>query len=89
MALGAERRDVMRLVLRQGAQVTALGVIIGVFAAFSLTKFLAGMLFGVTPTDPGTFAAVIIVLLAMALAACYVPARRATRVDPQVALRHE
>ncbi len=89
MALGAQRADVMRLVLGQGARMVLLGLAVGVVAALGLTRLMAGELFGVTPHDPATFAAVAFLLSLVALLACYIPARRATRVDPVVALRHE
>ncbi|HYL78516.1 MAG TPA: ABC transporter permease [Bryobacteraceae bacterium] len=89
MALGAERRDVMRLVLGEGAKMALAGVAAGVAVALGLTRLMANELFGVAPQDPLTFAAVAIVLTVVALAACYLPARRAARVDPMVALRHE
>jgi len=89
MALGARRRDVLSLVLGQGMALAGLGVAIGLGAALGLSRVLATLLFGVTPTDPTTFIAVPLVMTAAALLACYVPARRATRVDPMVALRTE
>jgi putative ABC transport system permease protein len=89
LAIGAQRRDVLRLVLRDGAKLTLLGIAIGIIAALTLTRLMAGLLFEVTPTDPATFAAVAILLAVVAFAACYIPARRATRVDPMVALRYE
>ncbi len=89
MALGAEPKDVLRLVLHQGARLTVFGVIVGLFAAFLLTRFMASILFGVSASDPLTFLGVAILLTFIALAACYVPARRAMRVDPIIALRYE
>ena len=89
VALGAERRDVMRLVLGQGARMALVGVAVGLAGALGLTRLMASQLFGVSPHDPLTFAAVALLLVAIALAACYFPARRATRVDPLIALRHE
>jgi putative ABC transport system permease protein len=89
MALGASRADVLRLVLLQGLTLTLIGVGLGILAAFSLTRFLSSQLLGVTSTDALTFFSVAILLCAVTLAACYVPARRATRIDPMAALRHE
>src|SRR5205807_5192069 len=89
MALGAQRFDVLRLVLNDGARMTLVGLAIGVVAALGLTRLLSHMLFGVKPTDPLTFFAVTMLLCAIALLACYVPAHRAMRVDPTVALRYE
>ena len=89
MALGAQRRDVLHLILKQGAKLALLGLGIGAVLAFLLTRFIAGMLYGVSATDPLTFGAVAIVLLGVAVIACYIPARRATRIDPMVALRYQ
>ena len=89
MALGADRRDVLALVMGQGAAMVALGLAAGVVFARALSVALAGTLYGVNPNDPLTFATVILVLAAVSAAACYLPALRATRVDPLVALRSE
>jgi predicted permease len=89
IALGAQRRDVLRLVLGDGAKLVCLGIAIGIAGAIALTRLMTSLLFEVKPTDPETFSVVAIVLAIVALAACYVPTRRAMRVDPMVALRHE
>ncbi|MGA8026316.1 MAG: FtsX-like permease family protein [Bryobacteraceae bacterium] len=89
MALGAERGNVLSLVTRLGLKLTMIGIAGGAVLAIGLTRLIARFLFGVSPADPATLAAVALVLASVALLACYVPARRATRVDPMVALRHE
>jgi ABC-type antimicrobial peptide transport system permease subunit len=89
MALGAPARYVLRGVVRRGALLAAVGLAIGIAASLAVTRFLGSMLYGVKPGDPVTLSGVTILLLLVALAACYIPAHRATRVDPLVALRHE
>ncbi len=89
VALGAQRSELFGLLLRQGMILAGCGVIAGVFASVALTRFLAGMLFDVEPTDPLTFASVVLLVVAVSAAACFIPARRAMRVDPITALRHE
>jgi putative ABC transport system permease protein len=89
MALGAQRRDVLKLVVNEGLSLTLMGVAVGFATAFALTRFLNSLLYGVSATDPLDFAAVAILFALVALAACYIPARRAMRVDPVVALRYE
>ncbi len=88
-ALGAQRRDVLRLVMGDGAKIALFGIASGIAGALALTRLMTSLLFEVKPTDPATFAGVAILLALVALAACYIPARRAMRVDPMVALRYE
>jgi ABC-type antimicrobial peptide transport system permease subunit len=89
LALGAQRSDVLRLVVGHGMRLVILGVVLGTAGAFAVTRLLESLLFGVSATDPATFAAVSAALSAVALLACYIPARRATRVDPITALRYD
>jgi putative ABC transport system permease protein len=89
MALGASSRGVLRMVLGQATATVAVGVVIGIAGAFALTRWMQSQLFGVSPTDPPTFVGVALLLILVSLAACYIPARRATKVDPLVALRYE
>jgi predicted permease len=89
MALGARPSDVRGMVLRQGAALTGIGIVIGIAGALALTRLMRTLLFAVTPTDPLTYVAIALALGAIALLACYLPARRATRVDPVIALREE
>ncbi len=89
MALGAQARDVLRMVLVQGAALTAVGVAVGVFVSLGVVHLMSSMLYSLSPYDPVSFAAGSAALLSVALLACYIPARRATKLDPMVALRHE
>lgn len=89
MVLGAQPGDVLGLIMRQGALLAGAGIVVGLIAAFALTRLMASLLFGVTATDPATYVAVTAILAAVALAACYIPARRATKVDPIRTLRYE
>ena len=89
MALGAQRVDVIRMILGQGVKLALIGVVIGVVAAFVLTRLMASQLFQVSATDPLTFIGVAAILMLVAIAACYIPALRAAKVDPMVALRYE
>jgi putative ABC transport system permease protein len=89
MALGADQGDVLRLVVGQGLRLTATGVVVGLTGAWALARFLTSFLFGVRPTDIATYVVVSLALASVSLLACYIPARRATKVDPMVALRYE
>src|SRR5208282_4166786 len=89
VALGADSGDVLRLVIGQGLRLTLLGVVLGWLGVLGVSRLLSGLLYGIAGDDPVTFAGVAAVFVAVALAACYVPARRAMRVDPLVALRYE
>jgi len=89
MALGGERRTILRLVLKEALRLTLAGLVLGVIAAFAVTRLMSSLLFGIRPTDPVTFAVLAVLLGAVSLAASYLPARRATRVDPMIALRSE
>jgi putative ABC transport system permease protein len=89
MALGAQRTDIFALVFREGLRMTVLGVVVGLFGASLLTRLMVGMLYQVKPGDPLTFALAATLLSTIALVACYMPVRSATRVDPLVALRYE
>jgi len=89
MALGAAQADVLKLVVGQAMVLTAIGVVIGLACALAVTRFLSSLLYGVRPTDPATFVGIVFLLAAVALLASYIPARRATKVDPMVALRYE
>jgi putative ABC transport system permease protein len=89
MALGAERRRVLRMILRDGMRAVVPGILVGVVGALLLSRLMAGLLYGIEPTDPVTFGAVVVVLAVVTLAASFVPARRATKVDPMVAIRAE
>jgi predicted permease len=89
MALGAQRNSILSLVFRQGMALAFIGIIVGLIGAFTLTRFMRGLLFGVSATDPMTFVGVVFLLTIAALSACYFPARRAMRVDPMMALREE
>jgi putative ABC transport system permease protein len=89
MALGAQRGAVVKMIVGNGLMLALIGIGVGIAGALALTRLLASLLFGVSPTDPATFVVITLLLLAVALLACYIPARRATRVDPTTALRYE
>jgi ABC-type antimicrobial peptide transport system permease subunit len=89
MALGAQRCDVLAMVLRHGAKLTAGGIAIGLASSFALTRVMRGLLFGVGPSDPITFIAIPVIFIAVALTACWFPARYAANTDPMEALRYE
>jgi putative ABC transport system permease protein len=89
LALGAQRRDVMTMIVAQGMAMTAAGTVVGLVAALLVTRLMSSLLFGVSAADPITFTAITVLLAAVAFVACYIPARRATLVDPLVALRTE
>src|SRR5262249_3636612 len=89
VALGAQRRDVLKLVVAQGMKLTSIGAVIGLGSSLALTRLMQSLLFEVSPTDPWTFAGLAALLSIVAMLACYIPARRATKVDPMIALRCE
>ena len=89
IALGAEKTNILQMVLRQGLGLTLAGTAVGLVGALIVTHLMTGLLYGVRPTDPLTFLGVAVLLIGVALLGCYIPARRAMRVDPLVALRHE
>jgi putative ABC transport system permease protein len=89
MALGAQRKDVLQLVIKQGIAITLIGIIVGLFVALGVMRIVSGMLYQVTATDPVTFIGVAVLLIVVAVLACYLPAHRATKIDPLKALRYE
>jgi putative ABC transport system permease protein len=89
MALGAQQAGILKMILAKGVRLIAAGTVIGLFVSYALTRFLASQIWGVSATDPWTFAAMVTLIALVGLVACYIPARRATRVDPMIALRHE
>jgi putative ABC transport system permease protein len=89
IALGAQQNNIFKMILTKGARLLAAGILLGLFASYALTRFIASQIWGVSATDPWTFSAVAGLVVAVGLAACFLPARRATRVDPLIALRYE
>jgi putative ABC transport system permease protein len=89
MALGAQRGDLLQMVVKSGLKLALVGIAVGIVGGFVTARLIASLLFGVAPTDAGTFAGVCVVLFVAAMIACYIPANRATKVDPMVALRYE
>jgi putative ABC transport system permease protein len=89
MALGAQARDVLRMIIRQGMTLVLIGVAVGLACAFALSRIMSNLMFDITVTDPATYAFIALLLTAVSLLACYIPARRATRVDPMIALRYD
>jgi putative ABC transport system permease protein len=89
IALGAESSSILQMILFQGMRLAVAGVVLGLFGALIVSQLMAGLVYGVRPTDPLTFVGVTLLLVAVAVLACYMPARRAVRVDPLIALRHE
>ena len=89
IALGADKKNILQMVFRQGLGLAITGAVAGLAGALIVSRLMAGLLYGVRPTDPLTFSSVAFLLIGVALLACYIPARRALRVDPVIALRHE
>ncbi len=89
MALGAQQSDILRMVLLKGLRLIAAGIVVGLLASYGATRLIASQIWGVSPTDPLTFAGVVLAIVVVGVAACLLPARRATRVDPLIALRYE